>query len=118
MSRSSFLGSRLIALFVVMAMPACARPGERALTALERGLDDLLVLIERRDRGELDDHAFSEALAGWEPVGRSIERLSAEAARSAGPEERAGIERRWRELSTRLGARLSRISSGPPALGE
>lgn len=112
------MGSWLSAAVVVTALTGCARPGERALVALERGLDELMVLAERRDRGELDDKAFGEALASWERTGRAIERLSVEAARSAGPEERAELEGRWRALSARLGVRLSAISSPPPTLGE
>lgn len=118
MNGLSVFGSWLIALTTALTLAACARPGERALMAIERGLDELMALAEQSNRGELDDAGFGEALARWESTGRAIERLSVEAARSAGPEERAALDRRWRELSTRLGARLSAISSGRPALGE
>lgn len=108
----------LLIVLVTLVASGCSRPGDRALSALERGLDTLTALVERRDRGELDEAAFGAALLAWEREGRTIERLGVEAARSAGPEERSRLERRWRELSTRLGARLSAISEPRPALGE
>lgn len=111
-------GPWISAALLALVVTGCSRPGERAIATLERGLDELMALAERRDRGELDERGLGEALASWERTGRAIERLSVEAARSAGPEERAALERRWRALSARLGERLSTISSPRPTLGE
>ncbi|HRE89277.1 MAG TPA: hypothetical protein PK095_09060, partial [Myxococcota bacterium] len=65
-----------------------------------------------------DELGFAEALAHWERAGRTFERLSLEAARSAGPIERAALERRWRAISERLRTRLSTISTPGATLGE
>lgn len=96
--------------------PACSRPGDEAIERIEAGLNTLISLAERRDRGELDQRALTAALTAWEQTeGAEIAMLSSEAARALGPPLRAELAERWRAISERLRARLSVHS--PKALG-
>jgi len=79
-----------------------------AIDRVEAGLETLISLVERRDRGELDQRALTAALNAWEQSeGADIALLSTEAARSLGPSLRAELGERWRVVSERLRARLS-----------
>jgi hypothetical protein len=102
---------RLRALVAVILFGGCQSPGERAMASLEQGLDELVILIERRDRGEIDDDAMAAALERWHGgSGRELEASAREAARSTGPRSRADLEARWRTTSRALAKRLGDTS--------
>ena len=99
-----------IACAIVITCSACADPGRAALERLVRGTDALIVLAERRARGELDGPALNAALVAWERTERiEIETLSADASRALGADLRAALAERWRSAAERLSKRLSAV---------
>jgi hypothetical protein len=93
---------------MTLGTAACQRPGDLALEQLVNGVERLIELVGRRDRGELDEAGMLAALHAWQrSEGAEIARVSSEAARSMAPPHRRALAERWRHASERLLARLA-----------
>lgn len=108
-------GKHLVLLMLIgVGSSGCESPGERAIARLEQGLSELVVMVERRDRGELDDTTMTAELKRWhEGPGRDLEFVAREAARSSGPDLRAELDQRWQVLAKTLEQRLESSRPAP-----
>jgi len=107
----------LVMILAVSSVAGCQSPGDVAAASLDRSVETLVALVERRDRGELDQVALTAALHAWlQSEGSDLALLSDEAARSLAPGMRAMLALRWRDLAQRLSTRLGRVSAEDPGL--
>lgn len=87
---------------------ACADPGADALDRVVRASDALILIADRRARGELDGPALTAAIGAWARTdGAALETISKDAARALGPALRGALAERWRIASEPLLGRLS-----------
>ena len=98
---------RRFAVVATIALGGCADPGATALDRTIQGLDQLIVIAERRARGELDAAQTASAISAWQrSEGVEITSLSHDAARALGLTLRRALEARWND---RAGPLVERV---------